>query len=107
MNDSIAVTRLLDKIEPEPMSECWIWVGVTRPNGYGQVTATTTKRDKLAHRRSWELFRGTIPKGMFVCHRCDVKSCVNPYHLFIGTPSDNRVDCQRKGRHPKKYKSAF
>lgn len=55
----------------------------------------------------WEWMRAPVPLGMLVCHRCDVPSCINPDHLFLGTHSDNVQDMLRKGRHrppPRKVK---
>ena len=81
-----------------PVSEsgCWIWVASSDRNGYGKVKVN--KQNLRAHRWSWELHNGTIPDDMQVLHRCDVPSCVNPEHLFIGTNQDNVDDRESKGR---------
>ena len=71
--------------------ECWRWGACTK-NGYGN-----THRG-YAHRMSWEIHNGPVPSGMFVCHRCDNKLCVNPSHLFLGSPKDNNSDMWAKGR---------
>ena len=87
---------------PVPDSGCWLWVGTIGNKGYGRFGTGTTKlgtfKSHPAHRASYQVYRGPIPDGMFVCHKCDVRSCVNPDHLFIGTNLDNNRDMVRKGR---------
>lgn len=74
---------------------CWIYRYINKRNGYG-----VAKFDGVssAHRVAWRLANGPIPAGMFVCHRCDVRPCVNPAHLFLGTHTDNVRDMHAKGR---------
>lgn len=76
---------------------CWIWLLATCPHGYGVCTSSLTKQSKV-HRHSWCLFNGPIPDRLFVLHKCDVRCCCNPDHLFLGTQKDNMRDCANKGR---------
>ena len=84
------------KVERIPFSGCWIWTGNCTSGGYGIFWSG--KKHVTAHRASYRLHVGEIPEGMFVCHKCDVPSCVNPEHLFIGTRQDNVNDASSKGR---------
>ncbi len=93
--------RFMIKYTPEPNSGCWLWTaGWSRGIGYGQIIRKKNGKwqSAWAHRISWELFRGDIPNDLFVLHKCDVRLCVNPDHLFLGTQSDNVADMVKKGR---------
>lgn len=81
---------------PEPNTGCWIWTGYLDYHGYGSFYVR--KRSWGAHRIAYELYRGSIPEGLFACHKCDNTWCVNPDHLFIGDVRDNTIDMYRKGR---------
>jgi len=84
---------------PEPMSGCWLWIGAVVDSDYGDLKLGRREDGRIsAHRFSYELHHGSIPKGLCVLHRCDTKICVNPDHLFLGTRNDNNQDMIRKGR---------
>ena len=85
------------KVEVSGPEECWLWTGERRL-GYGILGRPRVHRI-YAHRASWVLAnQQEIPAGMCVCHRCDNPLCINPAHLFLGTPSDNAKDMWNKGR---------
>jgi hypothetical protein len=92
-----AIENFMEKVSPEPMSGCWIWMGNCSKSGYGKVKIN--QKDLRAHRAAWILFRGSIPDGLVLCHKCDIRPCVNPEHLFPGSLRDNTQDMIRKGRY--------
>lgn len=102
------VCRPLEQFErryiPEPNSGCWLWLGPLHEGGYG-VIGTPKKKGrpsylsrKRAHVFSYETFVGRVPRGKFVLHHCDIRCCVNPEHLYVGTKKQNTADCIKRDR---------
>lgn len=87
--------RLLAKIRISPRG-CWEWTASFDSGGYGVIKVGG--ENKKAHRVSYEIFNGSIPEKMCVCHKCDNPKCINPDHLFIGTQQANIADRQNKCR---------
>lgn len=97
-----AYARFLRRAGVRGLDLCWLWRGGLC-NGYGTFHY---KDEVAAHRASWALHHGPIPKGLFVLHSCDNKRCVNPSHLHLGTHADNMLEWQERGdylaAHPKR-----
>src|SRR5258708_3006328 len=79
---------------------CWLWTGEIQPHGYGLLHKSGRRHRSpyRAHRLSWELAYGPIPDDLCVLHRCDVRACVRPDHLFLGSRADNQADMREKHR---------
>lgn len=90
-------TDFFRHVEFIPESGCWIWMRSVNSDGYGQVWVGA--KSWGAHRLSYALFNGPIPAGASILHRCDVRCCVNPAHLFVGSQQENIADMIEKRRH--------
>ena len=99
----IIKNRIIDNSIPITDSGCWIWLKSTNNQNYGVIGIG--QKLYLAHRISYQIYNGLIQEGMYICHKCDNSLCVNPYHLFLGSNSDNIKDCVNKGRHWQKNKT--
>lgn len=80
-----------------PESGCWIWMKSVNHRGYGRV-GFGVGENFSAHRASYEQKYGPIPNGLMALHHCDVPSCINPDHIFLGTQQDNMTDKVAKKR---------
>jgi hypothetical protein len=92
------VARFWAKVDLSGKTDgCWIWTGHTTTTGYGVIYCRS--HNLLAHRLAYEFTFGSIPDGLEVLHRCDVRTCVAPHHLFVGTQQDNMRDMVTKMRN--------
>lgn len=85
-------------LKVQKTNKCWIWIGSIDPYGYGSFYCELNKRQIKAHRLSYLIHNMKLDNDLFCCHSCDVRNCVNPEHLFLGTPKDNTRDMINKKR---------
>ena len=97
------LAQMMNRIEPDMNSGCWLWSGYIARDGYGRLK--TGGKVTRVHRLSWALHNGPVPDGFFICHRCDTPACANPAHLFLGTTEDNMADMRAKGRQARGEKN--
>ena len=88
-------SKIVNRTKLNSLTGCLEWAKGKHGYGYGLLCAFG---EVLAHRVSFILYKGPIPEGAFICHKCDNPCCVNPDHLFLGTPKDNTMDMHSKGR---------
>lgn len=97
-------SRMTDYVKsnyiPVTESGCWLWLGSWHKTGYGKLSSNG-RNTIVVPRLFYTHFKGPIPDGLHVCHKCDTPACCNPDHLFLGEPKDNAVDREMKqrGRH--------
>jgi len=92
--------RFEAKVERIPFMGCWLWMGATNEHGYGLIgRGRRGQGNEKAHRTAYRLYRGDIPEGKIVLHKCGNPNCVNPWHLEHGTHKENTADMMSMGRH--------
>jgi hypothetical protein len=101
--DLYDVARFFSKVDVKKEKECWEYRGWIGEHGYGVIKIIDS--NWLAHRVSYTLFYGHISPDLVIRHKCDNKSCVNPYHLETGTQQDNVMDCVIRNRTAKGSKN--
>lgn len=97
----------MKKVQAGPPDQCWEWTGYRDHRGYGQFGNRSSGRPFRAPRIAYQMHFGEIPKGLFVCHKCDNPPCVNPAHLFLGDAKTNNGDRRKRLRGPRGEQHIF
>ena len=100
MAKTLSVEHFREKSFQDPNSGCWLWALSCGRNGYGSTSRNgkTVGAHRLVYQIVHKIADADMSSDIFVCHKCDTPSCVNPDHLFMGTAQDNTSDCLKKGR---------
>jgi hypothetical protein len=89
--------RLQECTAYDELTGCWLWIGNIGTNGYGRISVDN--RLQSVHRTSYEFHRGPVPEGKVLMHTCDIRCCINPDHLAVGSKLENTADMMAKGRN--------
>lgn len=96
------VTKFQSQIDKNGPNGCWLWMGSMYVTGYGRVRFNSYNA-MTAHKFSWMIeYKSAIPGDLCCLHSCDIRRCVNPKHIFLGTRKHNMADCLLKDRKNKK-----
>lgn len=96
--DGYVIDQLMTKFVIDD-NDCWLWTGAYYQSGYARISRhrPVSEFHHRAHIASYQLHKGKVPKDIYVCHSCDVKGCINPEHLWLGTNQANQLDAVKKG----------